>query len=194
MKIYTDTDFEFLLIDDIGVFDWKTNNMSKNNLVNELSSRQIDTINYYCYIPKDEDTFDVDIDIDKIKNIKTNDLMSNTINNSIPIKLSVSKLFKAINTLKLMKGSPISNALMDIDTNEENELLVISSTNKKLITIIINKIATWGIYPVDEITLTTKQSDKIIYKYYYKPDIDNSNSDEYDSDSDSDSDFDNDFF
>lgn len=176
MKIYTDTDFEFLFIDDIGLFEWKQNNVSKiDNLITKSNKLPSDALNYYCFAPKDEIQFNANIN--NIQNTEPNDLVYGF--DAIPNKLSISKLFKMINTLKSIKGSAMSKLMAGININEENELLVISSTNKNLITLFINKIATMGIFPINQM-LTTESNNTVLYKYYYEPD----NNDEFDDDDD----------
>lgn len=176
MIIYTDQDFKMFLIEDIGIFEWKEFNTNISKKKNKsIPKEDIDNNSVYNRLVTEANNKNKTVSQllfeDARNRVQDDVLYSNPINlDELNLnKLSVSKLFTMIQNLKNIRGSAMSELMKEIEVGTEGSLLVISSTNKTLITLFINKIATWGIFPINQMVVN-ESDNKMLYKYYYDSD------------------------
>ena len=188
MSIYTDQDFKYFLIEDVGIFEWKDFDTKKST--KKRIKEDVDTESLYNRLVTEANernkTVSQIILEDTQKRIKDEMLQKDSNQFENPIldkigKLNISKLFTIIQNLKKIPNTAMSNLMKDIEVNAEGNLLVISSTNKNLITLFINKIATWGILPINETTLSDSNS-TLVYKFYYDKDAEENVDDDFGDD------------
>ena len=179
MTIYADQDYKFFLIEEIGIFEWKEfDDNTKRRKKTKFVKEEIDKTSLYNRLVIEANNQDKSVSQLLIEDVqskirkeieeKSKFYDDSLLMNDLP-KLSISKLFNLIQSLKKIRGSAMSDLMKEINVGSEGNLLVLSSSNKNLITLFINKIATMGIFPINQMVVN-ESNNTLVYKYYYDSD------------------------
>lgn len=179
MTIYADQDYKFFLIEEIGIFEWKEfDDNTKRRKKTKFVKEEIDKTSLYNRLVMEANNQDKSVSQLLIEDVqskirkeieeKSKFYDDSLLMNDLP-KLSISKLFNLIQSLKKIRGSAMSDLMKEINVGSEGNLLVLSSSNKNLITLFINKIATMGIFPINQMVVN-ESNNTLVYKYYYDSD------------------------
>lgn len=179
MTIYVDQDYKFFLIEEIGIFEWKEfDDNTKRRKKTKFVKEEIDKTSLYNRLVVEANNQDKSVSQLLIEDVqskirkeieeKSKFYDDSLLMNDLP-KLSISKLFNLIQSLKKIRGSAMSDLMKEINVGSEGNLLVLSSSNKNLITLFINKIATMGIFPINQMVVN-ESNNTLVYKYYYDSD------------------------
>ena len=185
--LISDQDFEMILIDGFGIFEWKVYETAKEKKNRRkdgtLIEETIDKTSVYNTLIEKANIQNKNVNqmlVEDRRNRLKDDMISqfvnqqqNTVPSDIPIppslSMTVHQLFEMVDTLKKNPNSAFSILMKDINISREGDLLVISSKNEKLLSLFIQKIASFGIFPVNSVQIPDSEH-SVIHKFYYGDD------------------------
>ncbi len=190
--IYTDQEYNVISIEDIGIFEWKElHDDSKRNKKGLLIKESVNTFSLYNTLSKRKFTADEELIIDRLNKKFKDDLLSPPSPPKDEFNLGIGffgsmkdfRLSHLFNVVEMIKSMPYKNETMsrlsetmkDLYVEKEGGLLVLCSKNKTLITLLIEKIASLGFIPINQLNLN--DGDGTLYKFYYEDDSDEDNED-----------------